>query len=182
VLAGHFHATAAHVKVIARHLLLVWGTVKVTARRFNLNLRPVELAAQSLFSARPSLSRAPAAYESAIDPLSIRRPGKVWRLADLDWYGPLRNGWFVTAFVLSFDDYFRSWSVSVGIADDKNNETGCLCHAPTPAGALDSANAWVRETSERALRYNDPMYCEICLYPPDPGDICPRCGEVQPDW
>ena len=152
------------------------------ARRFNLNLRTVELEARSLVSARASLSPARVSGESAIDPLSIRRPGNCWTIAELEWYGPLPNGWFVTALVLSFDDYFRNWNVSLGMADDKNNETGCLCHAPTPAGALELAYRSICETSALALRYNDPMFCEICMYPPDPGDICPRCGQVQPNW
>lgn len=151
------------------------------AHHFNLDLRTVEREVLALLSARASLSPVPVADLSVLDPHSIRRPGRLWCIAHLAWYGPLRNGWFVTGFVLGFDDYFRNWSVSAAMADDKNNETWCEAHAPTPAGAIDSANTWVRETSELALRYNDPMFCEICLYPPDPGDICPRCGEVQPD-
>ena len=155
--------------------------MKVIARRFNLNLRTLELEARSLVSASASLSRVHVSRESAGAALSIKRPGNLWKIADLQWYGPLPNGWFVTALVLSFDDYFRSWSVSVGLADGNNNETGSLCHAPTPAGALELANSFIRETSALALRFNDPMFCEICMYPPDPGDICPRCGEVQPN-
>ena len=56
--ALHFYPTAAHLKVIAGHLLLILRTVKVLAGHFNLACRTVALAPRSLFSERVALSRA----------------------------------------------------------------------------------------------------------------------------
>jgi hypothetical protein len=42
----------------------------------------------------------------------------------------------------------------------------------------EQANRFIIETSKLSLRYNDPMFCEICTHFPSPGDICPHCGEV----
>jgi hypothetical protein len=63
--AGHFHVLAAHVKVTRGHLILGWGTVKVTAAHFNLRTRTVALDRRSLSFVLASRESAPSTLKSA---------------------------------------------------------------------------------------------------------------------
>lgn len=73
VIGDHFHTTGDHIKVIARHLLLAWGTVNPIARRFNLVLRTVVLDRRSLFNDRATLEFAPGSLECDRPSLSRSR-------------------------------------------------------------------------------------------------------------